>query len=211
VAKTRGGVKKRKVRPANPLVHRDLPCISKPVPRKQAAATAVRRGTVGVQRAREPFTEPYAEHTEDLAEPRTEDLAESYAEPFLDFPMEPWAKTGDLLEDESRQGLWQVVTIRDSENVQIDVSELQAGIAFQATLQLAISLVLSIAVAGATEATSMETDLIQSVYTNQSHVMNIVVDESRDVRVTVASAQATASIQALLQVLLSLVEKLDIL
>jgi len=47
-------------------------------------------------------------------------------------------------------------------------------------------------------------ELIQSVYTKQTNVSTIEIDESKDVRVTITSAEAVANIQELLQVLLAL-------
>lgn len=102
------------------------------------------------------------------------------------------------------------VVIRDSQNVTVTTTDTQASINLQAALQLAITLILSIAIGTSEQAESVSQDLLQRVQVTQETHLKMLISNSSDVTVDVTDTQAAANVQVLLQVLLALVAKLEI-
>jgi spore coat protein X len=103
------------------------------------------------------------------------------------------------------------VVIKDSCNVTVTTVDVQAAINLQVAIQLAIALVLSVSIADGDAAKEIQQDLMQKISTRQAIKQKTYVKNSRDIKVSMADAEASVNIQVLLQVLLALVAKLEIL
>ncbi len=112
-----------------------------------------------------------------------------------------------VVEQESDELIW----IRNSCNVNVKSTDTQAAISLQVGLQLAIALVISISIADSEEGRAVAQDLFQQLDNEQVNKQKIYIDNSKDVDVVTTDTDLSVNIQALLQVLISLVVKLDIL
>lgn len=103
------------------------------------------------------------------------------------------------------------VIIKDSCDVTVTTIDIQAAVNLQIAIQLAIALILSISIADGHQADRIQQELLQKIQTRQSICQKTVIENSRGVTVTMADAEASVNIQLLLQVLLALVAKLEVL
>lgn len=112
-----------------------------------------------------------------------------------------------VIEQESDELVW----IRNSCNVDVQTTDTQAAVSLQVGLQLAVALVISIAIGDSDEGQTVTQDLFQQFDTEQTNKQKILVENSKDVRITTTDTDLSVNIQALLQVLVALVVKLDVL
>ncbi|ARU63756.1 spore coat protein [Tumebacillus avium] len=103
------------------------------------------------------------------------------------------------------------IYIKDSCDVSVKTTDTQASVNLQAALQLAIALVLSISIADSNRAEGIAQDLLQRVQVRQENRQKLIIDNSKCVRVTTTDTDASVNIQVLVQVLLALVAKIDVL
>jgi len=103
------------------------------------------------------------------------------------------------------------ILIKDSCEITVTTVDTQAAVNLQVAIQLAIALVLSIAIADGNEANNIAQDLLERIRTRQSIKQRTVIENSRNVTVTATATEASVNIQVLLQVLLALIAKLEIL
>ncbi|SDI31965.1 spore coat protein [Natribacillus halophilus] len=101
--------------------------------------------------------------------------------------------------------------IRDSCDVNVTTTDVQAAINLQAALQAAIVLVVRISLAGSDDAEEVTQELMQTSKIKQRTSQKTIIENSRDVNVTATDVQAAINIQLLLQILIALVITLDIL
>jgi spore coat protein X len=113
--------------------------------------------------------------------------------------------------EETVQVSRELIFIKDSFDVDVKTTDTQAAISLQVALQLAIALVLSVTIADSDRAESVRQDLLQRISTRQVNRQRTVIEHSRGVRVTTTDTDVSVNIQALLQVLVALVAKIDIL
>jgi spore coat protein X len=78
-------------------------------------------------------------------------------------------------------------------------------------LQLAIALVVSITIGDSDEGQAVAQELFQHLDADQTNKQKILIENSKDVTVTTTDTDLSVNIQALLQVLVALVVRLDIL
>lgn len=126
-----------------------------------------------------------------------------------------------IFEDEIAQDARQVeevfqdshecIIVRDSEDVTVHTTNTHAAVNLQAALQLAIAVVLSITIGDSPSTDSILQDLTQRTETTQLTRQKLLIENSHDVHVTTTDTDAAVNIQLLLQVLLALVVKLDVL
>ncbi|MBD8028592.1 spore coat protein [Ureibacillus sp. Re31] len=112
-----------------------------------------------------------------------------------------------LVEQTSDELIW----IKDSCNITVDTNDTQAAISLQVGLQLAIALVISISLGDSIEGRAVAQELFQKLDSEQTNKQKVYIDNSKDVTVTTTDTDIAVNIQALLQVLVSLVVKLDVL
>jgi spore coat protein X len=112
-----------------------------------------------------------------------------------------------FIDQESDELVW----IKDSCNVEVQSTDTQAAVSLQVGLQLAIALVVSITIGDSDEGQSVAQELFQQFDAEQTNKQKIFVENSKDVTVTTTDTDLSVNIQALLQVLVALVVKLDVL
>lgn len=103
------------------------------------------------------------------------------------------------------------IIIRDSCEVFVNTTDTKAAVNLQAALQLAVALVLSITIADSADADRVTQELLQRVSVRQLNHQKTVIENSRNVRVTTTDTDVAVNIQVLLQLLVALVAKLEIL
>lgn len=105
----------------------------------------------------------------------------------------------------------ELIHIMNSCDVQVSTTDTKAAISLQASLQAAIALIITISIADSSRAERITQDLIQSTKTKQQTIQKVVIDNSQGVNVTTTDTQVALNIQLLLQLLLALIVRLDIL
>ena len=112
--------------------------------------------------------------------------------------------------DNIQQSFEQIIVI-DSADVEVTSTDTQAAISLQAAIQAAIVLVISISIADSQRAERLTQDLLARVRTQQVNRQQTIIENSRGVRITTTDTDLAVNIQLLLQILLALVVRLDIL
>lgn len=112
-----------------------------------------------------------------------------------------------MLDQESNELIW----IVDSCNVVVQTTDTQAAVSLQVGLQLAIALVISITIGDSDRGQTLAQEIFQEFDSEQTNRQKILVVNSKDVNITTTDTDLTVNIQAMLQVLLALVVKLDVL
>jgi spore coat protein X len=105
----------------------------------------------------------------------------------------------------------ELIFIKDSCNICVHTTDTQAAVSLQVGLQLAIALVIRITILDSDKGENVVQDLLQHFDSEQSNKQKIIIENSKDINVITTDTDVAVNIQALLQVLVSLVAKLDIL
>jgi spore coat protein X len=105
----------------------------------------------------------------------------------------------------------ELIFVKDSCNIKIHSTDTQAAVSLQIGLQLAIALVIRITIGDSPKGDSVVQDLLQHFDVEQSNKQKIIIENSKDIEVTTTDTDLSVNIQALLQVLLTLVAELDVL
>ncbi|KMY54239.1 spore coat protein [Bacillus sp. FJAT-27231] len=105
----------------------------------------------------------------------------------------------------------ELIFINESCNVTVRTTDTQAAVSLQVGLQLAIALVISITVGNNERGRVVAQDIIQQFNSEQINRQRTIIDNSKDVNIRTVDTDLAVNIQALLQVLVALVAKLDIL
>jgi spore coat protein X len=103
------------------------------------------------------------------------------------------------------------IFIKDSCDIKVQTTDTQASVSLQVGLQLAIALVISITVGDSERGRAVTQNLLQQFDAEQSNKQRIIIENSKDVNITTTDTDLAVNIQVLLQVLVALVAKLDIL
>ncbi|MER2261668.1 MAG: spore coat protein [Psychrobacillus sp.] len=111
------------------------------------------------------------------------------------------------VDQESDELIW----IKDSCNISVQTTDTQASVALQVGLQLAIALVVSIAIGDSNQGQAIAQDIFQKFNDEQTNKQKIIIYNSKDVNIVTTDTDLAVNIQAMLQVLVSLVVKLDVL
>ncbi|MFJ5760961.1 spore coat protein [Neobacillus sp. NPDC093182] len=111
-----------------------------------------------------------------------------------------------LMEQDSEE----LIFIKDSCNICVHTTNTQAAVSLQIALQLCIALVLRITILDSDKGQSVAEDLLQYFDSEQNNFQKISIENSKDINITTTDTDVAANIQALLQVLLTLVAKVDI-
>jgi spore coat protein X len=105
----------------------------------------------------------------------------------------------------------ELIFIKDSCNICVQTTDTQAAVSLQVGLQLAIALVIRITIGDSDKGQNVVQDLLQHFDSEQSNKQKIIIENSKDINVITTDTDVAVNIQALLQVLVTLVAKLDIL
>ncbi|GGA27822.1 MULTISPECIES: spore coat protein [Psychrobacillus] len=103
------------------------------------------------------------------------------------------------------------IIVRDSEGVDIQTTDTQAALSLQLGIQAAIAAVISLTIGDTAQGRAVTQDMKQFVKTKQQNVQKTIVEGSRNISVTTTDTDVAVNIQAMLQILVTLVAKLDIL
>lgn len=103
------------------------------------------------------------------------------------------------------------IVIKDSCDVDVTTTDIQAALNVQLVLQIAISLVISISIADSSKADTITQDLNAKLQSSQINKQQVYIENSRGVNVFTTDTDLAVNIQLLLQVLVALVVRLDVL
>ncbi|HFJ9406657.1 TPA: spore coat protein [Bacillus cereus] len=159
------------------------------------------------KRVPEPKKEDCEPKKEDC-EPKKEDC-----EPLNSYS---YSKNANFLEeaiqtDEIDQVSEEYIEIVDSADVQVTTTDTKAALSIQAALQAAIVVVVSLSIADSEKADKITQELYQKSSIKQINRQKTFIKNSRNVTVTTTDTDIAVNIQILLQILLALLVKLNIL
>ncbi|MCA1319506.1 spore coat protein [Bacillus tianshenii] len=109
------------------------------------------------------------------------------------------------------QKSYEQIIIKDSADVEVTTTDTQVALSLQAAIQAAIVLVISVSIADSTKADAITQELLQKSKSVQVNHQQTYIQNSRGVRVTTTDTDIVINIQLLLQILLALVVRIDIL
>lgn len=134
----------------------------------------------------------------------------------LDHCDDPIGNDSDVLQDgkqsvSTKQQSFERIIVKDSEGVEIRSTDTQAAISLQLGIQAAIAAVISVTIGDSEQGRAVTQDLNQFIKTKQRNVQTTIVENSKNISVTTTDTDLAVNIQALLQILVAIVAKLDIL
>lgn len=104
------------------------------------------------------------------------------------------------------------IVVKDSEGVTVCTTDTQAAVSLQAAIiQVAIAVVISITIGDSEKGSAVAQDFKQFFKSRQRNSQKTIIHGSKCVEVTTTDTQVSVNIQALLQVLVAIVAKLDVL
>ncbi|WP_254488316.1 spore coat protein [Bacillus thuringiensis] len=150
-----------------------------------------------------------------VPEPKEEDC-EPKKEDCESLNSNSFSKNANFLEeaiqtDEIDQISEEYIEIVDSADVQVITTDTKAALSIQAALQAAIVVVVSISIADSEKADKITQELFQKSSIKQINRQKTFIKNSRNVTVTTTDTDIAVNIQILLQILLALLVKLNIL
>lgn len=111
----------------------------------------------------------------------------------------------------NKQQSYEWIIVKDSEGVEIQTTDTQAALSLQLGIQAALAVVISITLGDTDQARAVAQDMKQFIKTKQQNIQKTIVERSRNITVTTTDTDLAVNIQAMLQILVALVAKLDIL
>ncbi|HEU5139562.1 MAG TPA: spore coat protein [Bacillales bacterium] len=118
---------------------------------------------------------------------------------------------GEEVKSTTHQYSEEQIIVKDSADVEIHTTDTQAAVALQAALQVGIALAISITIGDSEKADKVAQDLLAKVRVSQSNRQQTYIENSRGVNITTTDTDLAVNIQLLLQVLVAILVKLDIL
>ncbi|WP_078548025.1 spore coat protein [Litchfieldia alkalitelluris] len=131
-------------------------------------------------------------------------------ERFEDNEVDALVEQEATQENKIFQGSEEVIIIKDSCNIEVDTTDTQVAVSLQAALQVAIAIVIRLTIANDITADTITQDLLQSSKTKQSNFQELVIKNSRDVKVKTTDTDISVSLQLLLQLLVALVAQVEV-
>ncbi|TFJ91332.1 spore coat protein [Lentibacillus salicampi] len=112
-----------------------------------------------------------------------------------------------FMDQESAEMIW----VKESCNIRVDSRDTQVALSLQASLQLAVALVLNVAIADSGQSKAISQELFQHFNSDQINKQKIYIYNTKDATVSTRDTDIAVNIQVLLQVLVTLVVMIDIL
>lgn len=112
---------------------------------------------------------------------------------------------------DTQQQSFEWIIIKDSEGVDVQTTDTQAAVSLQLGLQAAIAAVISITIGDTDRGNSVVQDIKQVMKNKQRNTQKTIIECSKHVKVTTTDTDVAVNIQALLQILIAVVVKLDVL
>ena len=103
-----------------------------------------------------------------------------------------------------------ILIIKESNNIEVSITDQQTALSIQATLQVAVVVILELIFGGTPGATEVQQELLQLTKLKQVNKKKIIIERSNEVTVTSLDEQTEASIQVLFQFLISLLAKVGV-
>ncbi|MDQ0256092.1 spore coat protein X [Evansella vedderi] len=103
------------------------------------------------------------------------------------------------------------IFIKDSCDVTVTSTDTKGALNIQAGIQTAIAVLISLSVDDPATAEKLTQELLQTSKIKQVSFQKTVVENSRNVEITTVDAQIAANIQILVQILIAVAIKLDLL
>jgi spore coat protein X len=117
---------------------------------------------------------------------------------------------GAVQENETIQASEETIIIKDSCNIEVTTTETQVAVSLQVAIQVAIALVINITIADSDHAEKVTQQLLQNSVIKQANKQKLVIENSRDVKVTTTDTDVAVSLQVLIQILIALLVQIDI-
>ncbi|MEK3977607.1 spore coat protein [Psychrobacillus sp. FSL K6-2836] len=122
----------------------------------------------------------------------------------------------DVLQDgeqvvSTKQQSFERIIVKDSECIEVRSTDTQAAISLQLGIQAAIAAVISVTIGDSEQGRAVTQDLNQFIKTKQRNVQTTIIEGSKNITVVTTDTDLAVNIQALLQILVAIVAKLDIL
>lgn len=111
----------------------------------------------------------------------------------------------------NKQQSFEWIIVKDSEGVDVQTTDTQAAVSLQLGLQAAIAAVISATIGDTDQGKAVAQDIQQFIKTKQRNVQKTIIEASKNVKVVTTDTDLAVNIQALLQILVAIVVKLDIL
>lgn len=103
------------------------------------------------------------------------------------------------------------IVIKDSCDVNVSSTDTQAAVNIQVAIQAAIALVISISVADGESTDDITADLFGKLKSSQVNKQQLYIENSRDVEVSTTDTDIAVNAQIMLQVLIAIVVRLNVL
>lgn len=104
----------------------------------------------------------------------------------------------------------ELIIIKESCGIKVNTTENEVALSLQLALQLALAIVIKILIGTSDKADSVAQELVQHFNSEQKIVKKIHIENSKDTTITVDANEIAVNIQAMLQILLTLVAKLEV-
>lgn len=111
----------------------------------------------------------------------------------------------------NKQQSFEWIIVKDSEGVDVQTTDTQAAVSIQLGIQAAIAAVISVTIGDTDQGKAVAQDIQQFIRTKQRNVQKTIIEKSKNVKVTTTDTDLAVNIQALLQILVAIVVKLDVL
>nr|WP_106781300.1 spore coat protein [Lysinibacillus timonensis] len=110
-----------------------------------------------------------------------------------------------------KQESYEWIIVRDSEDVKVHTTDTQVALSLQLAIQAALAAVISITIGDNDQGNAVSQDLRQFMKTKQRNSQKTIIEGSKCVTVNTNDTDIAVNIQAMLQILLAFVGKLDVL
>ncbi|WP_017754051.1 spore coat protein [Calidifontibacillus oryziterrae] len=111
----------------------------------------------------------------------------------------------------NEQKSFEWIIVKDSEQVTVHSTDTQVAVSLQAAIQVAIAIVITLTLGDSQKGNAVVQDLKQFFKNKQRNTQKTVIHGSKNVEVITTDTQVAVNIQALLQILVAIVAKLDAL
>lgn len=111
----------------------------------------------------------------------------------------------------SVQQSFEIIIVKNSEGVDVHTTDTQAAVSLQLGIQAAIAAVIIATIGDTDQSRAVVQDIKQFSRIRQRNVQRTIIEGSRNVSVTTTDTDLAVNIQALLQILIAIIVKLDIL
>lgn len=112
---------------------------------------------------------------------------------------------------EMEQKSFEVIIVRDSEGVDVNTTDTQVAVSLQLGIQAAIAAVIIATIGDSDQGRSVIQDIKQFTRSKQHNTQRTIIEGSKNVTVTTTDTDVAVNIQVLLQILVAVIAKLDIL